>query len=317
MAFRKMLSVVLLASSLLAVPAAAEARYKVGLGEQSPAIFDSARWQSLSLKRARYLVPWTWNRRASSRAAVTAYMTRAHAARQQVLVAFTARGGCYVHGRYKKTKACRAPSAKAYRASVKAFDAAFPWVKTYSAWNEVNHVSQPTYRKPRLAVRYYDVLRRLARKGRFKVMAADVLDTSNLGSYLRGFLRRAHGHPRLWGLHNYQDVNYKTSGDTRRMLSTVPGQVWLTETGGIVRFAGSRLRKYSPKRAANRTKYMFKLANRYSRHRPGTRSKITQLFVYKWFGEPRGARFDAGLVNPNGTPRKAFAVFRRGVKRHR
>jgi hypothetical protein len=316
MAFRKMLPVLLLAGLLVAP--AAEAKYKVGLGEQNPAMFDSARWQSLSLKRVRYLVRWNWNRSAADRAAVAAYMNRARSAGQQVLVTFTAARGCYAGGKYKKKrKSCRAPSAKAYRTSVKAFDAQFPWVRTYSAWNEVNHVSQPTYRKPKLAVRYYDVIRKLARKGRYKVVAADVLDSSNLGSYLRSFLRRAKGHPRLWGLHNYQDVNYKTSKDTRRMLATVPGEVWLTETGGLVRFQGSRLRKYSPKRAANRTKFMFKLADKYSKRRAGTRSKITQLYVYKWFGEPRGARFDAGLVGFDGTPRPSFYVVRRFARSHR
>ena len=316
MAFRKMLPVVLLVSLLAAVPAA-EAKYKVGVGEQDSAMFSSARWQSLKLKRSRYLVPWNWTANAATRAAVTTYMTRARAARQQVLVSFTAAGGCYNGRRYSKKKACRAPSAAKYRASFRAFDDQFPWVRTYSAWNEVNHVSQPTFRKPKLAVRYYNVLRREARARKFRVMAADVLDTSNLRRYVRAFLRRAKGSPRLWGLHNYQDVNYRTSSDTRRMLSLVRGEVWLTETGGIVRFAGSRLRKYSPKRAAARTKYMFRLAKAYSRHRAGTRAKITQLFVYTWFGEPRGARFDAGLVNPNGTPRKAFSVVRRGVRGHR
>jgi Glycosyl hydrolase catalytic core len=315
MAFRKMLPVVLLVS-LLAVPAA-EAKYKVGVGEQDSAMFSSARWQSLKLKRSRYLVPWNWTANAATRAAVTTYMTRARSARQQVLVSFTAAGGCYNGKRYSKKKACRAPSAAKYRAAFRAFDDQFPWVKTYSAWNEVNHVSQPTFRKPKLAVRYYDVLRREARKRKFRVMAADVLDTSNLRRYLRAFLRRAKGSPRLWGLHNYQDVNYRTSSDTRRMLSTVRGEVWLTETGGIVRFAGSRLRKYSPKRAAARTKYMFRLAKTYSKRRAGTRAKITQLYVYTWFGEARGARFDAGLVNANGTPRKAYSVVRRGVRGHR
>jgi hypothetical protein len=315
MAFRKMLPLVLLAA--LFVAPTAEAKYKVGIGDQSASMYDSARWQSLKLKRTRYIVPWNWNKSAATRAAVTAYMNRAHTARQQVLVAFTARAGCYNGRRYSKRKACRAPSAKKYRSSFRAFDKAFPWVKTYSAWNEVNHVSQPTYRKPKLAVRYYQVLRKDARKRKFKVMAADLLDTSNLGSYLRGFLRRAKGSPRLWGLHNYQDVNYKTAKDTRRMLATVRGEVWLTETGGIVRFAGSRLRKYSPKRAANRTKYMFKLARKYSKRRPGLRSKVTQLYVYRWWGVARGERFDAGLVNPDGTPRKAFAIVRKGVKGHR
>jgi hypothetical protein len=315
MAFRKMLPVVLLAA-LFAAPTA-EARYKVGLGEQSASMFASPKWQSLKLERSRYIVPWNWNKSAAKRAEVTAWMNAAHATRQQVLVTFGARNGCFNGHRYSKRKKCRAPSAKAYRRSFRAFDNAFPWVRTYSAWNEANHVSQPTFRKPKLAVRYYNVLRKEARKRKFKVMALDVLDTSNLSSYVRSFKRRAHGSPRLWGLHNYQDVNYRTSKDTRRMLRLVPGQVWLTETGGIVRFAGSRLKKYSPKRAAARTKYMFKLANRFQRRRAGMRSKITQLYVYTWFGEPRGARFDAGLVNPNGTPRKAYGVVRKGVRKHR
>src|SRR5215216_6184924 len=161
MAFRKMLLVVVLVS-LLAVPAA-EAKYKVGVGEQDSSMFASARWQSLKLKRSRYLVPWNWTADAATRSAVTTYMNRARAARQQVLVSFTAAGGCYNGRRYSKKKACRAPSAAKYRASFRAFDDQFPWVPTYSAWNEVNHVSQPTARKPKLAVRYYEVRRREAR----------------------------------------------------------------------------------------------------------------------------------------------------------
>jgi hypothetical protein len=312
MAFRKMLPLVLLAT-LVVVPSA-EAKYRVGVGDQNASMFDSARWQSLKLKRTRYIVPWDWNKNAAEAAGVTDYMNRARAARQQVLVSFTAHTGCFNGKRYSKSKACRAPSAKAYRSSFRKFDNAFPWVKTYSAWNEINHVSQPTYKKPRLAVRYYDVLRKDARKRKFKVMAADMLDTSNMAGYLRSFLRKAKGSPRLWGLHNYQDVNYKTSKDTRRMLSLVPGQVWLTETGGITKFG--RL-KYSPSRAANRTKWMFKLANRYDSRRPGLRSKITQLYVYCWFGVERGARFDAGLVNQDGSPRKAYNVFAKTAKKHR
>jgi hypothetical protein len=312
MAFRKMLPLMLLATLVL-VPSA-EAKYRVGVGDQNASMFDSARWQSLKLKRTRVIVPWDWNKTAAETAYFTDYMNRARAARQQVLVSFTAHTGCFNGKRYSKRKACRAPSAKAYRSSYRKFDNAFPWVKTYSAWNEINHVSQPTYKKPRLAVRYYDVLRKDARKRKFKVMAADMLDTSNMAGYLRSFLRRAKGNPRLWGLHNYQDVNYKTSRDTRRMLALVPGQVWLTETGGITKFG--RL-KYSPTRAANRTKWMFKLANRYDSRKRGLRSKITQLYVYQWWGAPRGARFDAGLVNPDGSPRKAYRVFAKTAKKHR
>jgi hypothetical protein len=323
MAFRKMLPVVLLASllvvpvvllaSLLVVPVA-EAKYRVGIGDQNPAMFDSPRWQSLKLKRTRYLIPWDWTKHAYQRAEVEVFMNRARLAKQQVLVTFTARRGCWNGRRYSRKKACRAPSAKAYKSSFARFDNKFPWVRTYSAWNEVNHKSQPTYRKPGLAVRYYDVLRKLAGKRKFKVMAADVLDTSNMSGYLRSFMRKAKGKPRLWGLHNYQDVNRRTSRDTRLMLSLVPGEVWLTETGGIVKFQKFR---YSPKRAAARTKWMFTLANRYDSRTRGMRSKIAQLFVYKWFGEKRGARFDSGLVNLNGSPRKAYGVVRKYSRTHR
>jgi hypothetical protein len=303
----------MLLTTLVLVPSA-EAKYRVGVGDQNAAMFDSARWQSLKLKRTRYLVPWDWNKTAGQAAEVTAFMNRARAARQQVLVTFTAHRGCWNGRRYSRSKACRAPSAAAYRKSFAALDNAFPWVKTYSAWNEVNHASQPTYRKPGLAVRYYEVLRKLASKRKFKVMAADILDTSNMRGYLRSFMRKAKGSPRLWGLHNYQDVNRRTSADTRLMLAMVPGEVWLTETGGIVRFANFR---YSTSRAANRTKWMFKLANRYDSRQAGLRSKVTQLYVFRWYGEPRSARFDAGLMNPSGSPRKAYGVFRKYAKSHR
>jgi hypothetical protein len=312
MAFRKMLPLALLAA-LVVVPTA-EAKYRVSVADQNPAMFDSPRWQSLKLKRTRYMVPWNWHQNAGKTAQVTDYMNRARAARQQVLVTFTADFSCWNGRRYSRAKRCRAPSAKAYRGSFARFDNRFPWVKTYSAWNEVNHASQPTYRKPGLAVRYYEVLRKLARKRKFRLMAADVLDTSNMAGYLRSFMRRARGKPRLWGLHNYQDVNYRTSKDTRRMLATVPGEVWLTETGGIARFG--RL-KFNTSRQAKRTSWMFTLANRYDSRGRGLRSKITQLYVYKWFGEARGARFDAGLVSAGGSPRKAYRVFARQAKRHR
>jgi hypothetical protein len=312
MAFRKMLPLVLLATLVL-VPSA-EAKYRVGVGDQSAAMFDSPRWQSLKLKRTRYLVPWDWYKSPAQVSETTGFMNRARAARQQVLVTFTARRGCWNGRRYSRSRACRAPSAKAYRKAFGRFDNRFPWVRTYSAWNEVNHASQPTHRKPRLAVRYYEVLRKQTRKRKFKVMAADVLDTSNMSRYLRSFMRRAKGKPRLWGLHNYQDVNYRTSKDTKRMLRLVRGQVWLTETGGIARFG--RL-KFSTKRQAKRTAWMFKLANRYDSRRRGMRSKITQLYVYRWFGEERGARFDAGLVSAAGAPRRAYNVFARVARKHR
>ena len=88
------------------------------------------------------------------------------------------------------------------------------------------------------------------------------------------------------------------------MLSVTRGQVWLTETGGIVKFGRDFPR--SPRRAAARTRYMFQLAKRFSR--------IKRIYNYRWFGEPRSARFDAGLVNPDGSARPALRQFRRSIR---
>ena len=229
-------------------------------------MFDSASWQSLKLKRVRYLVPWDYAKHVGQRNEVDHYMLRARAARQDVLVTFTARRGCYLpSGRYSKAKACRAPSASAYRKAFRAFDEKFPWVKTYSAWNEINHKSQPTFKSPNKAAGYYNVLSKLARKGKFRVMAADMLDTPNMSRYLATFRRHAKGSPKLWGLHNYGDVNRRRTTYTKQMLRTVPGEVWLTETGGIVKLLPSF--KHSPTRAAARTKGMFRLVE-HLRHAP-------------------------------------------------
>jgi hypothetical protein len=296
------------ALAVAATPAAAS--YRVGIGEQNPAMFVSPAWQTLGLEHVRYLVPWDWHR-AGHEAEVAAFMGAARAHGQRVLVTFTAHRGCYDGRRYSRASVCRAPTASEYRASVRAFDDVYPWVRTYAAWNEVNHVSQPTFARPRLAARYYAVLRSESRRRGFRVMAADVLDASNMRRYLRSFLRHAPGRPRLWGLHNYQDVNRRTSADTRAMFGIVPGAVWMTEAGGVVKFGESRHFRYSESRAANRTRWMFRLADRYAARRRGMRSKITRLYVYRWFGEPPGAHFDAGLVNPDGSPRRAYSVLLR------
>jgi hypothetical protein len=295
---------------IVALPVAvapATAGVRVGVGEQDPAMFTSPAWDALGLKRVRYLVAWDWAR-TGQQAEVDAFMSAARARGQDVLVTFTAHRDCYEGGRYSRAKICRAPSASAYRRAVRTFDNRYPWVRTYSAWNEVNHISQPTFTRPDLAVSYYRVLRSESRRRGFRVMAADILDTANMHRYLRAFLRRAPGRPRLWGLHNYQDVNNITSADTRRMVETVPGEVWVTETNGIVKFGESRQWRYSESRAARCTRWMFRLADRFDTRRRHMRSRITRVYVYNWFGAPPGARFDAGLVDPDGTPRAAYFV---------
>jgi hypothetical protein len=294
-----------LACLALAAPAA-QANFVVAIGDQNAGMFAQPRFQALKIKKVRYIVPWDFYKDAGQAAEVAAYMNAARAANQDVLVSFTARRGCY-NGRYSRSKACRAPSTSAYKSAFLRFDRQYNWVKTYSAWNEVNHVSQPTAKSPKLAARYYNVLRNYTRSRKFKLVAADVLDSSNVASYLRSFLRSAKGSPRLWGVHNYADVNRKRSRGTRAVLKTVPGEVWMTETGGILQFAPDFPRSES--RAASRASFTFSLASTYSKRRSGYRSKIARLYYYQYTGADPSARFDAGLVNPDGSPRKAYSTF--------
>jgi hypothetical protein len=303
MRYRLILPIAALLAALVAVPAA-QAKVKVGISEQNPAMFDQPNWQKLKLKRVRYIVSWDYAKHGFEHAEVSDFMTAARAHKQEVLVEFNAHRGCFNGKRYSKKKACKAPSTKKYKAAVKGFRKQFPYAKTFAPWNEVNHASQPTFRKPKLAAKYYKAMKSVCKK--CTVMAADLLDSSDVKSYLRKFQRATKGKGRIWGLHNYKDVNRRQTKGIRNVSAVTKGQIWLTETGGFVQFKGSGGFKYSLKRAAARTKYMFRLAKKYKR--------VKRIYVYRWFGEPRSARFDAGLVNPNGTQRPGYKQFRKSIK---
>jgi hypothetical protein len=300
-----------LVAVLLAVTVAApaQANFRVGMADQSAAMFDNKNFQALRIKRIRYLVAYDWYKVRWQREEVDAFMKRSQAAGADVLVHFTARRGCYKNGRYSRRKVCRAPSVAAYRSSFKRFQTLYPWVKTYGAWNEANHESQPIANNPKRAAQYFLAARSLCRS--CKIVALDVLDQKDMTSYTQAFKRFDKGKARIWGMHNYGDVNRKRTSGTRALLRIAPGEVWLTETGGILKFGRAFPRSSS--RQARATKYMFKMVSRYDSRVRGMRGRITQLYNYQWTGAKKGARFDAGLVNPNGTQRPAYRQFKKSA----
>ena len=292
--------------------APAQANFAVGIADQNAAMFDNPNFQSLNIKRVRYLVPWDWYKSDVQQAEMRTFLTRARQARADVLVHFTARRGCYNNGRYSKRKVCRAPSVSKYKYAFKRLRREHSFVRTIGVWNEGNHSSQPVARNPKRAAQYFLAARRLCRS--CKLVAADVLDTKNMTSWVASFKRFAKGKARIWGLHNYGDVNRRRSTGTRQLLRVAPGEVWLTETGGILKMTGNFRR--SETRQARATKYMFKLVARYDSRQRGMKGRVTRLYNYQWTGAPRGARFDAGLVDPDGSPRKAFKQFKRSARRY-
>jgi hypothetical protein len=283
--------------SSLALPSQSAAQI-VGIGDQNADTFSDPRFQALGVKRSRFFPPW--NAILTEPELLDRWLNAARAAGIEPLVAFNHSRGDRCPG-----SPCRLPSVRAYTRAFKAFRRRFPWVRVISPWNEINSPTQPTGKNPRRAAEFYNVVRRNCRG--CTILAADIQDLSprTMTRYLRRFRRYVRGNPRLWGLHNYTDTNRFRSQGTATMLRLVPGQVWLTETGGIYRRAGSgRQLRPDARRQARATQHMFRLARRY-------RSRIPRVYIYQWKATQESDRFDAGLVAPDGTPRRAFAIVQR------
>ena len=103
MRYRQILPIAALLAALVAVPAA-QAKVKVGISEQNPAMFDQPLWQQLKLKRVRYIVSWDYAKQGFEHAEVTAFMNAARAHKQEVLVEFNAHRGCFNGNKYSKTE---------------------------------------------------------------------------------------------------------------------------------------------------------------------------------------------------------------------
>jgi hypothetical protein len=293
---------ILVTLAVVAIPAGASAAVTVGLGDQNWNTFNEDRFKALGLKRARVVTPWNVALSRGDRLWLDEYLSGARAAGIDLLVSFGA-----AHPSRCPAKPCRLPTTAAFDRAFRAFRARWPWVRTIGVWNEANHRSQPTFRYPEQAARYYNVVRK--RCGGCRVVAADVIDDANMVRWLGRFRSVARG-ARLWGLHNYRDGNPRRGqryGGTRVLLNTVPGKVWLTETGGIVRFVlpdGRTLFPYSEKRANVAMGRVLRLAKEY-------RSRIERLYVYHWRQDGYGNRFDAGLLDKNGDPRPSYLTLKR------
>jgi hypothetical protein len=281
-----------LAGAALVAPAAADARFKAGISDQHPETFSNVAFQRLHVGYARLVVPWDVRKVRIDRRITASWLAGAQASKIRPLISFT-------HSRVHPRKL---PSPGLFKREFKAFRKTYPWIRDYSPWNEANHKSQPTFRKPKVAARYYNVVRANCRS--CTIVALDVLDQPDMVWYVKAFKRSARGKKDIWGLHNYGDTNYRRNRATRALLRNTRGQIWLTETGGLVRFA--RGWPYNIRRAAKATKYMFHLA--------ASNRRITRLYIYCYWGEPRGARFDAGLVGPTGKPRPAYYVVKRKLR---
>jgi hypothetical protein len=281
----------LIACAALAAPSASSAKTLVGIGDQNASgMFDNPIFQNLKIKRSRIVVPWNVAQKARDRAFLDNWLSLAKAARIEPLVHFASASGSRCSR--GAGRGCKLPTVKQFTKAFKAFRKRYRSLRIIGVWNEANVRSQPTFKNPKRAAQFFNVVRKNCRG--CQIVAADVLDDPNVVRWLKVFKKTARG-ARIWGLHNYRDVNPRKgqlTGGTKLLLKTVRGQIWLTETGGIVKFVLPNRRTlfpFSESRANTAVKKMFSLAKKY-------RKRIKRLYVYNWRAPLSSARFDSGLI---------------------
>ena len=306
---------VLLLATLLAIAVAAPAHSRqaprevviptIGIGEQNPEIFSSPYFKALGVQHVRVITAWDSLRHRWSRNDLDHYMHAAHAAGVRVLLGFG-------HSRSSNRRVRRyVPSVKVFTREFLRYKKRYPWVKDWLTWNEANHCGEPTCHKPHRVARFYNNIRH--RCFGCNVVAGDVLDTPTMVPWIRAFRKTARKDKLIWGLHNYIDANrFRTSG-TKELLKAAPrGQIWFTETGGlVVRRNGSRIAFPGNKRhAARATKQVFKLAR--------LSPRVQRIYFYHW--QPASGplpSWDSALVDPRGRPRPAYNVLKSYIMRAR
>lgn len=306
-------------SALLATPtASAKTSVRVGVGDQSPLMFQSEAYQDLDLKRTRYFVPADVMQDREARLKARTFVKAARKAHVSTLL--------HISTADLRPKRGKVVSKRAYYHNVNRIVRYFRklGVRDFGAWNEANHKSQETWNKVGNAVSYFKSMYRAVRK-RCKschVVGLDVLDQRGVEKYISRFYRRLSStwrkRLRVVGIHNYSDVNRNRSRGTRAIIRKVRHydksvRFWFTETGALASFQKGF--PYSEKRQAKRIRNMFKYARHY--HRWGVR----RVYAYNWFGAESeesdcGDRclFDAGLVNPDGTTRDVYSVFKKELR---
>lgn len=279
----------------------AASTYLTGIGDQLPFMFSSPLWQQLHTKIARYVAPYDAAVRGDELAKAREWIQDAEAQHQQILIAF-------YHSEHTPTQM---PSVATYQADVARFVKDFPHVRQYQAYDEANRGNvKGQYSSPSAvtAAKYYQALKRVCHS--CTVIGLDVLDAAVVSptiryiqEFKREIVRLKTIMPTIWGLHNYSDTNRLQGWRTADIIKAFgSGQVWLTETGGIVNFPPSFLNRNGSglTRAAKVLKFMFQLASAHA--------KIKRLYIYDWEPGEGKVTFDAGLTNTKGEPRPGYVV---------
>ncbi|MDQ3630854.1 MAG: glycosyl hydrolase [Actinomycetota bacterium] len=267
------------------VPAPAEARV-ITIADQNARTFTDPLWQSLGLTHTRLNVAWDIATGVPDTRTVAA-LDATQAAGVNVLVTWTPSGN-------------RLPTEAGFTDAFLAFRRRWPKIREFATWNEPNLRGMQTNDNPRLVARYYTAMK--ARCLGCTVLAPELVDFPSAPTWARRFERAVGRRNIAWGLHNYRDANRfgpLRKSVTAAMLRAVKGPIWLTETGGVVRF-GQTL-SFDERRAGRATARVFSLA----RLNP---KRISRIYLYHWRAPSREYLWDSGLLSYEGQPRASFWI---------
>lgn len=305
-ASRLALTLGVLLLSLLAVAGQAHAlrpSLTVGIGDQKPGMFTDPLFRDLGVRDARIVVPWDvrtvdWQLRE-----VDEWMRAARRAGARVLVT-------YSNSRAQSRRRVL-PSPERFKYEFRWFRKRYKWATTYAVWNEPNHCGQPTCHRAPLVAAYYRKLRSAC--GHCTILPAELLDMPNMLPWARELRRALKVEPKVWGLHNYVDANRLSTKRTRALLKAVKGEIWLTETGGLVARRNRRKETVGfsegAEHAARVTRFVLDRLTSLD-------LRISRVYLYHWDTVSPKDSWDSALIGPRG-PRPAFDVLEQLLARQR
>jgi len=286
-------------AAALALAGPASAAPVIGVGEQSMAVFDSQPWAQLGVRDVRYIAAWDALESRWQREEMDAYMAAAETAGARVLLGFG-------HSRIESRRRVL-PSPRQFRREFRRFRARYPFITNYLTWNEANHCSQPTCRRPDVAARFYDILKTDCPE--CTVIGPAVLDKLDMPEWVRRVEEKARYRIGTWAIHNYIDANRFRTRGTQALLKATKANVWFTETGGLVRRDNGSTIEFadSPYHAVRATKWVFKLAR--------LSPRVRRIYFYHFVSPAPTATWDSALVDARDRPRPAYRVVRDYVRR--
>jgi hypothetical protein len=280
------------------MPSVAHGKAQIGVSDNKPNMFSDNDFKALGAKNVRLNVGWDLlsakgGSATYERQRVAAWMAGAKAGKYTVLLSFDR----------SKGSSKKNPTPAKLVKSLKAIRKKYPGqIKRVSPWNEAN-----LNKTPKQAAAWYKAVKKACKGCK---IVSDVVDKPNLISWTKKY-KKALGKTKvkIWGLHNYVDVNNFSDKRTKAFLKlTKKGDVWLTETGGVVDRNTTTNSSFAGKGIDHQTKATQYLFDNIVKKQ----KRIKQVYFYNWNNDQAFdyLTWDSALKDVAGTLRPSYAILK-------